>query len=192
VTTAPPPPPPDDNNGAGERIEQFLRSSRERLSISGFRKFILRGNVIDLATGGVIGAAFTAVINALVRDFLTPIIGMAVGGETKCTEATATVPSYCSTQAFADRSFTVNGSEFLWGDFVNSMLSLILIGLALYYFVVIPVNSLMERFKTETGGPGTQTKVCPECKSSIPYDATRCAFCTVEQPPLEAAELNRG
>jgi large conductance mechanosensitive channel len=184
-------PPEPDESGAGERIEQFFRSSRQRLSLTGFRKFILRGNVIDLAVGVVIGAAFTAVINSLVRDWLTPLIGIFVGGKTTCTEATPTVPSYCSTQAFADRSFTVNGSKFLWGDFVNSMLSLILIGLALYYFVVIPVNSLMERFKPETE-PGKQTKTCPECKSSIPYDATRCAFCTVEQPPLEQADLNTG
>jgi large conductance mechanosensitive channel len=195
VTTPPPAPPPpsskDDDDSAGERIEQFFRSSREKLSISGFRKFILRGNVIDLAVGVVIGAAFTAVINALVRDWLTPIIGIAVGGHTKCTEATPTVPSFCTTETFADRSFTVNGSKFLWGDFVNNMLSLILIGLALYYFVVIPVNHLMERFKPDTD-LGKQTKDCPECKSSIPYDATRCAFCTVEQPALEDAELNTG
>ena len=71
------------------------------------------------------------------------------------------------------------------------LIGTLIISLALYYFVVLPVNSLMERFKPETE-PGKQTKVCPECKSSIPYDATRCAFCTVEQPPLEVAELNTG
>ena len=186
-----PPPPSDDENGAGERIEQFFRSSRERLSLSGFRKFILRGNVIDLAVGVVIGAAFTAAINALVRDFLTPLIGIAVGAQTKCTKPTPPATPVCTTQTFAERSFSVNGSEFLWGDFVNNVLSLVLIALALYYFVVIPVNSLMDRFKPETE-PGKQTKVCPECKSSIPYDATRCAFCAVEQPPLAEAELNTG
>jgi large conductance mechanosensitive channel len=176
-----------------ERVEQFFRRSRETLRISGFRKFILRGNVVDLATGVVIGAAFSAVVNSLVKDFLTPLIGAALGA--KCTAPSTksgvatTAAVQCST--FADRYFTVHGSQFYWGDFVNSVLTLVLIGLALYYFVVIPVNSMMERFKPETE-PGKQTKVCPECKSSIPYDATRCAFCTVEQPPLAAAELNTG
>ncbi|MDQ1696001.1 MAG: large conductance mechanosensitive channel [Frankiaceae bacterium] len=176
------------DEGASERIEHFFRRSRDTLRISGFRKFILRGNVIDLATGVVIGAAFTAVINALVRDFLTPIIGIAVGGHTTCTEPVPPATPVCTTESFADRKFTVNGSIFQWGDFVNNVLSLILIGLALYYFVVLPVNSLMERFKPETE-PGKRTKVCPECKSSIPYDATRCAFCTVEQPPFDESQL---
>lgn len=153
-------------------IERFLHRSRETLRLSGFRKFILRGNVIDLATGVVIGAAFTAVVNALVADFLTPLIN---------------IPLH-NNKDFAKQFFMVHGSKFTYGDFINKILTLILIGLALYYFVVIPVNALMERFKPETD-PGKQTKHCPECKSSIPYDATRCAFCTVEQPPLEEAEL---
>jgi large conductance mechanosensitive channel len=157
------------DGGAEERnIERFLTRSRERLSLSGFRKFILRGNVIDLATGVVIGAAFTAVVNALVADFLTPLINIPLSGNAD----------------FAKKFFKVGGSKFFYGDFVNKMLTLVLIGLALYYFVVIPVNSLMDRFKPETQ-PGKATKTCPECKSSIPYDATRCAFCTVEQPALE-------
>ena len=153
-------------------IEQFLARSRERLRLSGFRKFILRGNVVDLATGVVIGAAFTAVVNSLVKDFLTPLINIPLKHGSD----------------FAQRYWDLGGSKFRYGDFLNSLLSLALIGLALYYFVVIPVNSLMERFKPETD-PGKRTKQCPECKSSIPYDATRCAFCTVEQPPLEDAEL---
>jgi large conductance mechanosensitive channel len=165
-------------------IEEFFVRSRERLRLSGFRKFILRGNVVDLATGVVIGAAFTAVVNALVRDFLTPLIGAAAGA--KCTQPKGSTTVTCNT--FADRYFTLHGSRFYWGDFVNNVLTLLLIGLALYYFVVLPVNSLMERFKPETD-PGKRTKVCPECKSSIPWDATRCAFCTVQQPPLEEAEL---
>jgi large conductance mechanosensitive channel len=153
-------------------IERFLVRSREKLKLSGFRKFILRGSVVDLATGIVIGAAFTAVVNSLVKDFLTPLIN---------------IPLHRGSD-FSKRFWNLGGSHFNYGDFLNSLLSLILIGFALYYFVVIPVNSLMERFKPDTE-PGKQTKICPECKSSIPYDATRCAFCTVEQPPLEEAEL---
>ena len=164
-----------DDVEPGERIGKFFRRSRDKLAISGFRKFILRGNVIDLATGVVIGAAFTAVVTALVSDFLTPLISIPLGNG----------------QAFAKRHWDVGGAQFLYGDFVNKLVSLVLIGFALYYFVIIPVNSLMERFKPETE-PGKQTKTCPECKSSIPYDATRCAFCTVEQPPLEEADLNAG
>jgi large conductance mechanosensitive channel len=160
---------------ATERIERFVRAGADRLRLTGFRKFILRGNVVDLATGIVIGAAFTAVVTALVADFLTPLIGIPMSGS----------------KYFATRYWELGGSHFLYGDFVNKLVSLVLVGLALYYFVVMPVNHLMERFKPETE-PGKQTKVCPECKSSIPWDATRCAFCTVPQPPLEEAELKTG
>src|SRR3954452_25543329 len=170
-----------------ERIEQFLARSRAKLRLSGFSKFILRGNVVDLATGVVIGAAFTAVVNSLVKDFLTPLIGAAVGGRRSCSTLSGTSTVTC-TNSFGDRFFTMHGSKFFWGDFVNSILTLILVGLALYYFVVIPVNSMMERFKPETE-PGKQTKVCPECKSSIPWDPNGCAFCTLPRPPLEEAEL---
>lgn len=158
-----------------ERIERFVKAGAERLRLTGFRKFILRGSVVDLATGIVIGAAFTALVNALVTDFLTPIIGIPLGKNSD----------------FSKRYWNIGGSHFGYGDFVNKLLALVLIGLALYYFVVLPVNHLMERFKPETE-PGKQTKVCPECKSSIPYDATRCAFCTVQQPPLHEAELKTG
>lgn len=154
-------------------FEQFFVRGRARLRLSGFRKFILRGNVVDLATGIVIGAAFTAVVNSLVKDFITPLINIPLRHGSD----------------FAQRFWNVGGAHFKYGDFLNSLLTLILIGLALYYFVVIPVNTLMERFKPDTD-PGLQTKKCPECRSSIPYDASRCAFCTVEQPPLEEAELS--
>ena len=153
-------------------FERFFHRSRETLRLSGFRKFILRGNVIDLATGVVIGAAFTAVVNGLVNDFLTPLINIPLGNN----------------KDFAKQFFKLGGSKFYYGDFINRVLTLVLIGFALYYFVVLPVNALMERFKPDTD-PGKRTKTCPECKSSIPYDATRCAFCTVEQPPMEEAQL---
>ena len=158
-----------DEASPGEKVEEFLRRSRDRLALGGFRKFILRGNVIDLAVGIVIGAAFTAVVQSLVKDFITPLVSIPLG----------------NAQDLASRHWTVGGAKFHWGDFLNNVVSLLIIGLVVYYFVVLPVNSLMERFKPEID-PGKQTKNCPECKSSIPYDATRCAFCTVEQPPLEA------
>ena len=160
---------------ASERIEKFVKAGADRLRLTGFRKFILRGSVVDLATGIVIGAAFTALVNALVTDFLSPLIGIPLSGAND----------------FAKRYWEIGGAQFKYGDFVNKLLVLVLIGLALYYFVVLPVNHLMERFKPETE-PGKQTKVCPECKSSIPYDASRCAFCTVEQPPLSEADLKTG
>jgi len=183
----------DDDVFSTERIERFMRAGAQHLRLSGFRKFILRGNVVDLAVGIVIGAAFTAVVTALVKDFITPVIGAAAGThctthETAAQAATGQGTTLVQCGTFADRFFTVRGSKFFWGDFVNSVLTLLLIGLAIYYLVVLPVNHLMERFKPETE-PGKRTKVCPECKSSIPYDASRCAFCTVEQPPLEEAEL---
>ena len=163
------------NEDATERIERFVKAGADRLRLTGFRKFILRGSVVDLATGIVIGAAFTALVNGLVTDFLSPLIGIPLGKNSD----------------FSKRYWNIGGSHFLYGDFVNKLLALVLIGLALYYFVVLPVNHLMERFKPETE-PGKQTKTCPECKSSIPYDATRCAFCTIAQPPMAEADLNLG
>jgi large conductance mechanosensitive channel len=161
-----------NSNDGSDRIERIVRVGAEKLQLSAFRRFILRGNVIDLAVGIVIGAAFTAVVQAIVRDFITPLVSIPLP----------------NAQEIAKRHWTVGGAQFLWGDFLNNVLSLVIVGFAVFYFVVLPVNQLMDRFKPETE-PGKRTKVCPECKSSIPWDATRCAFCTVEQPPLEDAEL---
>lgn len=147
------------------RLGRLARGTGGRLRLGGFRTFILRGNVVDLAVGIVIGAAFTAVVNALVADFLTPLIGIPLR----------------NAQEFSHRYWAVGGARFLYGDFLNRILTLVLVGLALYYLVVLPVNHVMERFKPEPD-PGVRTKSCPECRSKIPYDATRCAFCTVEVP----------
>jgi len=152
------------------RIDRFVHTGRRTLDLSGFRSFILRGNVVDLAIGIVIGTAFTAVVKSLVNDFITPLVGIPLG---KATD-------------FSTRYWQLGGSRFRYGDFINSLISLILIGIVVYYFVVRPVNVLMERFKTTTEDE-TVTKTCPECLSSVPEQATRCAFCTVKLKPAAAS-----
>lgn len=124
----------------------------------GFRDFVLRGNVVDLAVGVVLGAAFGAVVTAFVKDLLTPIIAAIV-----------------QKPDFSNLSFTVNNSKFLYGDFINALISFLLVAAAVYYFVVLPVNALMKRFE-KAALP--DKKKCPQCKSDIALDATRCAFCT--------------
>jgi large conductance mechanosensitive channel len=151
------------------RLEHLVKSGTRRLDLVGFREFILRGNVVDLAVGIVIGAAFTSVVKALVSDFITPIVAIPLGKSGK----------------FGERFWGLGGSKFLYGDFLNNLISFVLVGLVVYYFVVKPVNRLMDRYKTETDA-SVPTQTCPECKSSIPMDATRCAFCTVS---LAAAKL---
>ena len=130
--------------------------------MSGFKKFLLRGNVVDLAIAVVIGVAFGAVVQALVKDLITPLIG-ALGG----------VPD------FSAWFFTVNGSKFLIGDFINALLSFIVIAAVVYYFVFLPVSRLMARYSPEPPPP-TPTRECPYCLSKIPVKAARCAFCTSE------------
>jgi large conductance mechanosensitive channel len=161
------------DNDPKERLEKLVRGGSRRLDLSGFRQFILRGNVVDLAVGIVIGTAFTLVVKSFVADFITPLVGIPLG----------------KASDFAKRYWTLGGSHFYYGDFLNSVISLLLIGLVVYYFVVRPVNHLMERFKTSTDD-AVPTKVCPECKSSIPQDATRCAFCTVVLPAQPAPSEN--
>jgi len=136
--------------------------------LDGFRKFILRGNAIDLAVGVIIGAAFTAVVNSLVRDIITPILGI-FGG----------LPD------FSTWTLTVLGSEFRIGAFVNTVVSLLLVGVVLYLFIVAPMNRLMDLRKVEED-PDSVTEKCPFCRSSIPITAKRCPFCTsdVEREPV--------
>jgi large conductance mechanosensitive channel len=129
--------------------------------MKGFRDFILRGNLVDLAVAVVIGAAFGAVVAAFVKDLITPLIG-AIGGKPD----------------FAGLSFTINKSHFLYGDFINNLLTFLIIAAVVYFFVIKPVAALMERFlpKKEVG----ETRDCPLCLSDIPVGARRCAFCTAE------------
>ena len=129
--------------------------------MKGFRAFILRGNVLDLAVAVVMGAAFGAVVTALVKDLLTPLIAAVVGKPD-----------------FSQIKFTVNGSEFAIGDFINAIIAFLLIGAAVYFFVVLPVNTLMARLKRGEVPPDPTTKNCPECLSAVPIAARRCAFCT--------------
>ena|ERR1700759_56617 len=130
------------------------------MASGGFKQFVLRGNVVDLAVGVVMGAAFGTVVSALVKDLLTPLIAAIVGKPN-----------------FSDIKFTIHGSEFPIGDFINAAISFLLIAAAVYYFVVLPVNTLIARARKEPPADPT-TKKCPECKSEVAIDAKRCAFCT--------------
>lgn len=127
-----------------------------------FRDFLLRGNLVDMAVGVVIGLAFGAVISALVADLITPLIA-AIGGKPD----------------FATLTFTLNGSHFLYGAFVNALISFVVIAAVVFFLVVKPVNRLMALRRTEPEVAST-TRPCPECLSEIPVGARRCAFCTAE------------
>jgi len=135
--------------------------------MKGFKQFLLRGNVVDLAVGVVIGAAFGGVVTALVKDLLTPFIAAIV-----------------KQPDFAAFAFTIHGSKFLYGEFINALLSFVIIAAAVYYLVVLPINALISRAHREPPADPT-TKKCPECLSEIPIDARRCAHCT--QPVLGRA-----
>jgi large conductance mechanosensitive channel len=129
--------------------------------LKGFRQFVLRGNVIDLAVAVVIGGAFGAVVTALVKDLLTPLIA-AIGGQPD----------------FSAVAFTVNGSKFLIGDFINAVISFLLVAAAIYFFIVAPMNAIVARSRRGEAPPDPTTKKCPECMSDIAIAAKRCAFCT--------------
>jgi large conductance mechanosensitive channel len=133
-----------------------------------FRAFILRGNLVDLAVAVVIGTAFTAVVTALVRDLITPLVAAIFGQP-----------------LFDTLSFSINGSRFAYGDFLNAALTFLIVAAVVFFLVVKPVNLLMARLRTEPDVE-SPTRGCPECLSQIPVAARRCAFCTSEIPPLAA------
>jgi large conductance mechanosensitive channel len=129
--------------------------------LSGFKQFILRGNVIDLAVGVIIGTAFSSVVTGLVADVLTPLLG-----------AIVRVPD------FAMLTFTINGSVFALGDFLNRLISFLLVAASVYFFVVVPINALTARQRKEAPAPQPTTKKCPECLNEVPLAAKRCGHCT--------------
>lgn len=142
--------------------------------IKEFKAFILRGNVVDLAVGVVIGAAFAAVVASLVEDILTPFL--AVFGETN----------------FDQLSFGVGGGDVRYGNFLNNVLAFLVIAAAVFFLVIKPVNALMARHKTEPEVEATTT-ACPHCLSNIPVSAPVCAFCTrdVVKAPERAAPVRK-
>ena len=133
--------------------------------MSGFKKFLLRGNVVDLAVAVVIGAAFSAVVNAFAVAFITPLVSLVSGVAGDVSR----------------KSFRISGKLFPYGTFIQALLAFVLTAAVVYFVIVRPINGLLERFTTEPKEAPT-TKECPECLSDIPVGALRCAFCTVEQP----------
>lgn len=129
--------------------------------LRGFKEFVLRGNVLDLAVAVVVGGAFGTIVNAMVKDLITPLIGAIVGKPD-----------------FSALVVTINGSQFLIGDFLNAILSFLLIAAAVYFFIVVPVNALKARAARGEAPADPTTKKCPECLSEVPIGARRCAFCT--------------
>lgn len=131
--------------------------------LSGFRDFISRGNVVELAVAVVIGAAFTGVVNSLVADMLTPLIAAIVGEPD-----------------FSALTFSINGSQFFYGNFINALIAFISVAAAIYFFVVVPLNKLEER---RSAGEEATTRECPECTTEISVAATRCPHCTTQVTP---------
>lgn len=126
-----------------------------------FKQFILRGNTVELAVAVVIGAAFGAIVTALVKDLITPLIA-AIGGQPD----------------FSGLFFTVNNSRFLYGDFINAIISFLIIAAVVFFLIIQPINKLLERTNRNKTPEDPTEKKCPECLSEIPKAAKRCAFCT--------------
>lgn len=133
-----------------------------------FKEFLLRGNLIDLAVAVVIGLAFAAAVKALVADLVTPLIA-AIGGKPD----------------FSNLTFTINHSQFLYGDFINNVISFVLVAAVIFFFVVKPTNHLMAKLGRLP--QETPLRPCPECESDVPETAKRCAFCTAAITPLSEA-----
>jgi large conductance mechanosensitive channel len=128
--------------------------------LKGFRDFILRGNVIDLAVAVVIGGAFGTIVTALVKDLITPLIA-AIGGKPD----------------FSNLFFTLNGSKFMIGDFINALISFLIVAAVIYFLIVLPMNTIMKKINSGKNVDPTE-KTCPQCLSQVPIKAKRCKFCT--------------
>ena len=133
--------------------------------MKGFKQFILRGNVLDLAVAVVMGAAFAAVVAALVKDLITPLLAAIFGSPD-----------------FSAIAVTVNGSKLLVGDFLNAVIAFLMMAVAVYFFIILPVNALNARLNRGEAPPDPTTKKCPECLSEVAIAARRCAFCTSSLP----------
>jgi large conductance mechanosensitive channel len=143
-------------------MSKLRETSQEGLTaLKEFRAFILRGNLVDLAVAVVIGTAFTAVVTSMVKYLITPLVSAVVGGKSD----------------FAKLKFTIRGSDFLYGQFINALLSFVIVAAVVFFLVIKPVNALMERFKPDVP-VDVKTRQCPYCLSDIPKAATRCGFCT--------------
>lgn len=133
-----------------------------------FKKFILRGNTVDLAVAVVVGSAFGSIVTALVKDMITPLLS-AIGGKPD----------------FGMLTFTINGSRFLYGDFINAIVSFLIIGSVIFFFVVQPINKLTTVANRKKSTAEPSTRKCSECLSEVPKAATRCAFCTTKLSPIK-------
>jgi len=131
--------------------------------VKGFREFITRGNLLELAVAVVVGTAFTAVVTAIVKDLITPLIA-----------------AIWKQPNFSTLTFTVHGSKFLYGDFINALLTFVIIAAVVYFLIVLPMAKLIMRLERNKE---VTERDCPECLSSIPLGATRCKYCTVEVAP---------
>jgi large conductance mechanosensitive channel len=127
----------------------------------GFKQFMMRGNVVELAVAVVVGGAFGAVVTALVKDLITPLIAAIFGKPD-----------------FSKLGFAIHNSRFPVGDFINALVTFLMVGSAVYFLVVLPINALTARMRRGEAAPDPTTKKCPECLSDVPIGARRCAFCT--------------
>ncbi len=134
-----------------------------------FKKFLMRGNVVDLAIAVVIGAVFGAVVTALVKDLMTPLIAAIIGKPD-----------------FSNLTFTLHNSLFRYGDFINALITFVIVAAVVFFFIVLPLNALIARSRKEPPADPT-TRKCPECLSEIPLEAKRCAHCTSQVTPVAKA-----
>jgi large conductance mechanosensitive channel len=133
--------------------------------MKGFRVFLLRGNVVDLSVGIVVGAAFTTLVNGFVKAFLTPIIGLASG----------------ATGDFSAKTFKASGVSFPYGVFIDAVISFVIVAAVIYFLVVLPMNRMQERFFPKAGT--APMRECPECLTPVPAAAKRCSACTAQIGP---------